>query len=106
MPQLFGVAIASSSPAVAARCAHARAGAGVVATQNITDPALGPQILRALAAGTTAGAALARALEPTPFGAYRQLLVLGRTGPPAMHTGCAGPGDGGRRGGCRLRRRR
>jgi len=33
---LFGIAIASSSPAVAARCAHARAGAGAVATQNIT----------------------------------------------------------------------
>ena len=42
---MFGVAIASSSPAVAARCAHARRGAGAVATQNITDPSLGPQIL-------------------------------------------------------------
>ena len=93
--ELFGMAIASSSPAVAARCAHAQAGAGVVATQNITDPALGPQILRALAAGATAGTALARALESTPHGAYRQLLVLGRTGPAATHTGLQALGKAG-----------
>jgi uncharacterized Ntn-hydrolase superfamily protein len=83
----FGIAIASSSPAVAARCAHARAGVGVVATQNITDPALGPQILGALAAGAGAAAALSDALAGTPHAAYRQLLVMGRSGPPALHTG-------------------
>ncbi|MFD0934706.1 DUF1028 domain-containing protein, partial [Methylobacterium trifolii] len=38
---MFGVAVSSSSPAVAARCAHARAGIGAVASQNVTDPALG-----------------------------------------------------------------
>jgi uncharacterized Ntn-hydrolase superfamily protein len=84
---MFGMAIASSSPAVAARCSHALAGAGVVATQNITDPALGPQILRALAYGSTAAAALAAALNATPHAAYRQVLVLGRSGPPAVYTG-------------------
>jgi uncharacterized Ntn-hydrolase superfamily protein len=89
------MAIASSSPAVAARCAHARTGAGVVATQNITDPALGPQILRSLAAGATAVAALAAALEATPHAAYRQLLVMGRTGPPATHTGSQALGTAG-----------
>ena len=31
----FGMAISSSSPAVAARCAHVRAGVGAVASQNI-----------------------------------------------------------------------
>jgi uncharacterized Ntn-hydrolase superfamily protein len=89
------MAIASSSPAVAARCAHARAGAGVVATQNITDPALGPQLLRSLAAGATAEAALAVALKATPHAAYRQLLVMGRTGPPATHTGSQALGTAG-----------
>nr|HQV19780.1 DUF1028 domain-containing protein [Gordonia sp. (in: high G+C Gram-positive bacteria)] len=34
----FGIIISSSSPAVASRCAHARAGVGVVATQNVTNP--------------------------------------------------------------------
>jgi uncharacterized Ntn-hydrolase superfamily protein len=85
--KMFGMAIASSSPAVAARCAHALTGVGVVATQNITDPALGPQILRAIAGGATSESALASALHATPHAAYRQVLVLGATGPPATHTG-------------------
>jgi uncharacterized Ntn-hydrolase superfamily protein len=84
---MFGVAIASSSPAVAARCAHARAGVGAVATQNITDPALGPRILDRLAQGVSAQAALEAALAATPFGAYRQLLAIGAHGPPAIFSG-------------------
>ena len=84
---LFGVAIASSSPAVAARCAHARRGAGAVATQNITDPSLGPQILDELGRGVSARVALDDALHSTPFGAYRQLIVVGREGPPVVHSG-------------------
>jgi uncharacterized Ntn-hydrolase superfamily protein len=47
----FGVALSSSSPAVAARCAHARAGVGAVATQNVTDPRLGRLALDLLAGG-------------------------------------------------------
>lgn len=86
-PPLFGVAIASSSPAVAARCAHARAGVGAAASQNITDPALGPRMLDALAAGADTRAALAQALAATPFAAFRQLLVIGASGPPDVHTG-------------------
>jgi uncharacterized Ntn-hydrolase superfamily protein len=85
--RMFGVAIASSSPAVAARCAHARAGAGAVATQNITDPSLGPRILEALGRGAEAHAALDEALAATPYGAYRQLLVVARDGPPLVHSG-------------------
>jgi uncharacterized Ntn-hydrolase superfamily protein len=85
--QFFGVAIASSSPAVAARCAHARAGAGAVATQNITDPALGPAILGSLAKGAAANAALEAALGATPFASYRQVLAIAARGPPAIHSG-------------------
>jgi uncharacterized Ntn-hydrolase superfamily protein len=84
---MFGVAIASSSPAVAARCAHARRGAGAVATQNITDPSLGPQILAGLEGGAGAGDALEAALHSTPFGAYRQLMVISREGAPVVHSG-------------------
>jgi uncharacterized Ntn-hydrolase superfamily protein len=83
----FGVAIASSSPAVAARCAHARAGAGAVATQNITDPSLGPLILEALARGADARSALDQVLSATPYGEYRQLLVVSGEGPPVIHSG-------------------
>jgi uncharacterized Ntn-hydrolase superfamily protein len=93
--KMFGMAIASSSPAVAARCAHAHAGAGVVATQNITDPSLGPQILRGLAGGASAEAALATALSATPHAAFRQVMALGKTGPPATHTGAQALGVSG-----------
>jgi uncharacterized Ntn-hydrolase superfamily protein len=86
-PQMFGVAIASSSPAVGARCAHARAGAGAVAPQNITDPALGPAILDSLARGRSAQEALHAALSSTEFAEYRQLLVLDPHGPPLIHSG-------------------
>ncbi len=84
---MFGVAIASSSPAVAARCAHTRAGVGAVASQNITDPSLGPKTLERLAQGLDAATALAQALGTTPFSAYRQLVAIGRQGPPAIHSG-------------------
>ena len=72
---------------MAARCAHARAGVGVVASQNITDPSLGPASLDALAAGATADVALAQVLGATPHAAYRQIMVLGRRGPPRIHSG-------------------
>jgi len=85
--EMFGVAIASSSPAVAARCSHARAGVGAVATQNITDPSLGPRALGALACGATPLTALDDCLRTTPFGAFRQLLIVGREGPPVIHSG-------------------
>jgi uncharacterized Ntn-hydrolase superfamily protein len=90
--QLFGVAIASSSPAVAARCVHGRAGVGAVATQNITDPGLGPGVLDVLGRGLRAPAALEEVLSATPFAAYRQLLAIGSGGPPAIHSGARGLG--------------
>jgi uncharacterized Ntn-hydrolase superfamily protein len=82
----FGMAISSSSPAVAARCAHVRAGVGAVASQNITDPALGPLVLDRLAKGLGATEALATLAE-APHIAYRQLLVIDRTGATAIHSG-------------------
>jgi uncharacterized Ntn-hydrolase superfamily protein len=84
---MFGVAIASSSPAVAARCAHARAGIGAAATQNVTDPSLGPCMLAGLAVASSARTALEQCLATTSFGAYRQLLLIGRDGPPVIHSG-------------------
>jgi uncharacterized Ntn-hydrolase superfamily protein len=83
----FGVAIASSSPAVAARCAHARAGVGAVASQNITDPRLGQQVLDGLTRGGRTDEALNETLRATPFAAYRQVLAIGVTGAPVIHSG-------------------
>ena len=84
---MMGIAISSSSPAVAARCAHARAGAGVVATQNITDPALGPKGLDLMASGLAAPDALAALLDGYPHAAYRQIMLIDRNGLVAQHSG-------------------
>ena len=84
---MFGVIIASSSPAVASRCAHARAGVGAVATQNITDPSLGARILDSLASGLSTDQALAEAIQSSPYAAYRQLMVLSAKGSAAIHSG-------------------
>ncbi len=83
----FGMVISSSSPAVAARCAHVRAGVGVVASQNITDPALGPLILDRLEAGVSASEALNAVTTGRAHIDYRQLLVVDRAGGVAIHSG-------------------
>ena len=83
----FGMVISSSSPAVAARCAHARAGVGVAATQNITDPALGPALLARLAAGEGAKVALDEVVAGAAFAEYRQLMVVDGHGQTASHSG-------------------
>jgi uncharacterized Ntn-hydrolase superfamily protein len=83
----FGIAISSSSPAVAARCAHVRAGVGVVASQNITDPDLGPLTLDAMARGLSSRDAIAAALKNYPYTEYRQLLAVDKMGSVAIHSG-------------------
>ncbi len=83
----FGMVISSSSPAVAARCAHVRAGVGAVASQNITDPQLGPLILDQLAQGLGAKAALAAVADGRAHIDYRQVLVIDRAGDTATHSG-------------------
>lgn len=83
----FGMVISSSSPAVAARCAHVRAGVGAVASQNITDPGLGPILLDRLQEGLGAEAALAAVVAGRSHIAYRQLLVVDRVGAVAIHSG-------------------
>lgn len=83
---MFGMAISSSSPAVAARCAHVRAGVGAVASQNITDPALGPALLDAMER-QSAPEAMAALVSGTPHIAYRQLLAVDAGGRTAVHSG-------------------
>jgi uncharacterized Ntn-hydrolase superfamily protein len=84
---MFGVAVSSSSPAVAARCAHARAGVGAVASQNITDPALGTRVLDLMQFGASASQAIDVLRSSTEFMKYRQLLVVDAQGESAIHTG-------------------
>src|SRR6185369_9548645 len=84
---MFGIAVSSSSPAVAARCAHARAGAGAVATQNITDPTLGPKGLDLLAQGLSAKEVLQRLRAGAQHIDYRQVALVDRHGGTASFSG-------------------
>ena len=83
----LGIAISSSSIAVGARCPWLRAGTGAVATQNITLPALGPQILDRLDQGLAPGEALDQALSSNGYGQYRQVTVIDQHGRTALFTG-------------------
>ncbi|HYZ64147.1 MAG TPA: DUF1028 domain-containing protein [Acetobacteraceae bacterium] len=83
----FGVAVASSSAAVAARCAYARAGVGAVTTQNITDPRLGPQALELLALGADAAEAVAALRRTAPHAEYRQLTAVDAQGRTSWFSG-------------------
>jgi uncharacterized Ntn-hydrolase superfamily protein len=83
----FGVALATSSPAVGARCPFAAAGIGAVVTQNRTDPRLGPAVLAKLQAGADAQTALDRTLETAPAAHWRQLAAIDAQGRVASFHG-------------------
>lgn len=84
----LGIAISSSSIAVGARCPWARAGVGVVATQNVTLPALGPQVLDLLEhKQLDPAAALDRALNSDGWSQYRQVTVIDAQGRTAFFSG-------------------
>ena len=84
---MFGVAISSSSPAVAARCSYAQAGVGAVASQNVTDPTLGPLGLELMGQGLSAPDALERIRQKGAFIEYRQVLMVDGMGRTAIHSG-------------------
>lgn len=83
----FGVAITTSSIAVGARCPHARARVGAVATQNVTDPNLGPLLLDLMEQGKTARAAIDAVVKDRPFIDYRQLTAVDAQGNSATWSG-------------------
>ena len=83
----FGMAVSSSSPAVAARCAYARAGVGAVASQNVTDPRLGPGTIDAMAAGMDAKTAIASVIAAADHTEFRQLLAVDSTGQTEIFSG-------------------
>jgi uncharacterized Ntn-hydrolase superfamily protein len=83
----FAVAVASSSPAVAARCAYARSGAGAVTTQNVTDPRLGPLGLDLMERGLSANAACEELQARAGHIEFRQLTLVDRHGRTAVYSG-------------------
>lgn len=85
--EMLGVGVCSSSPAVAARCSHARAGVGAATSQNVTDPALGSLILDNMAQGLSARESVEHAARSTEHRAFRQLTAVDRTGGAFVFTG-------------------
>lgn len=84
---MFGIAISSSSPAVAARCSFARAKVGAVASQNVTDPTLGPLTLDLMQNGLSAEQAIQNIQSIGKFIEYRQVLAIDETGSTSIHSG-------------------
>lgn len=84
---MVGIAITTSSICVGARCPWVRAGVGAVATQNVTDPSLGPKALDLLQGGMAAKAALERVMAGAPFPEYRQVTIVDARGGTAHWTG-------------------
>jgi uncharacterized Ntn-hydrolase superfamily protein len=84
---MLGAIVMSSSPAVAARCARARARVGAACSQNVTDPGLGDALLDRIAAGASAPGALAAITAAAVHIEYRQLAVVDAFGRAASFSG-------------------
>ncbi len=84
---MTGVAITTSSICVASRCPWVRAQVGAVATQNITDPRLGPEALDFLESGMTPRQALDRIVRDHEHIDYRQLIIVDTNNNGAHFTG-------------------
>jgi len=82
-----GVAVQSHWFSVGSVVTWGRAGVGTVATQSLADPAYGPRLLEALAAGEEPQAALERLVAADPGGQYRQVACVRADGVVAVHTG-------------------
>lgn len=83
----LGIAISSSSIAVGARCPWLRPGVGAVASQNITLPALGPEVLDQLEAGLSPVEAIDTVLNRNGYSQYRQLTAIDHLGRTAHFSG-------------------
>jgi uncharacterized Ntn-hydrolase superfamily protein len=84
---MVGIVVSSSSPAVAARCAHARADVGAAASQNVTDPRLGPRMLDLIASGVPADRAVSQVAAEASHAEHRQLTAVDSTGATGAFSG-------------------
>lgn len=84
---MTGVAITTSSICVASRCPWVRAGVGAVATQNVTDPSLGPLLLDYIEEGMSPQEGIAKIVNEHEHIDFRQLTAVDTLGHTADHTG-------------------
>ena len=83
----IGIAVATSSIAVGARCSYGAAGVGAVLTQHRTDPRLGLRGIALLRSGCSAQETLDALVASTPHARWRQLAVLDAGGNTAAYSG-------------------
>src|SRR5271170_8077079 len=76
----LGVAVATASVAVGARCPFAASGVGAVVTQNRTNPLIGPRALALLGAGGKGDDAARQAAEGFDFPEWRQVAIVDAAG--------------------------
>lgn len=84
---MVGVAITTSSIAVASRCPWVRSGVGAATTQNITDPSLGNLMLDYLEQGLDTQQSINEVTKDRKFIEYRQLALIDNKGNSASFTG-------------------
>ncbi len=84
---MVGIAITTSSICVGSRCPWVRAKTGAVATQNVTLPSLGNDVLDAIESGMSAQQALDKVMTGLEHADYRQLTVVDKDGNTAHFTG-------------------
>ncbi len=83
----LGAAVQSHWFSVGSLCTWARPGVGAVATQSVVEPAHGPNALDRIAAGASAGDALAALLDADPLRTVRQVGIVDARGGVAVATG-------------------
>lgn len=83
----IGVAVQSKFPGVGSIVAHARAGAGALATQAFANPDHGEQGLELLAQGMAPEDALDLLIKADAEIAQRQIAIIDAAGRTAQHTG-------------------
>ena len=84
---MVGVAVSSSSIAVASRCANVRACVGAALSQNVTDPNLGRLALDRLEGGSPAQDVIEWLRREEPFMEWRQIVLVPLAGAPAVYSG-------------------
>lgn len=89
----LGMIISSSSPAVASRCVNIRSGLGAGASQNVTDPRLGTQLLEGLESGLSPQESMDRVVASHGWRDYRQLTLLDASGRSAVYSGSESLGN-------------
>lgn len=90
---MVGVAITTSSIAVGSRCPHVRAGVGAVASQNVTNPRIGADVLDLIESGTSSEPALALVMKREVYPLFRQVAVVDTNGNTAVFSGTNTLGD-------------